>query len=613
VTPSELAALYQDRLARARAEAERLAADSRRVSNLRGLAFVVAAGGGLSLLLGRETYAAAGVALAGFVAFLLLVAWHGRVLEREGAAQRRAAVGADAVARLGEGFRGLAQDGRRFAGGSHPYADDLDLFGPSSLFQRIAVTHTRFGEDALARMLTVPASVLEVRARQGAVRALAGELDLRQEFETLGFTLIRDEHKGETRRRPPPEPAGLFAWVRESRGVLSEGGVVIAARVLPVLTLAALAWWGQGHTPYPFILGLVAQTLLLQRVKEHCLRAFLACSASQGAFQSYGPMLELIEELKLDADLLRGLTARLTTGGRKPSAIMAELDRILGWYEIKHNGLVYPVLNVVTLWDIHCTVALERWRQRAGAALEGWFQVIGEMEALSSLAGLAHDEPGFAFPTLGDEEPPFVAEGLGHPLIGAAQRVTNDVSLSERGSALLVTGSNMSGKSTMLRAIGLAAVMAQAGAPVCARALRLSPCVIRTSLRISDSLERGVSHFYAEVKKLKLTLDATSGSAPVLFLLDEILHGTNSRERQVGARWLLAELLRRGAAGAMSTHDEELCRLPPELMTHVRLVHFRETVKDDKMTFDYLLREGPVKAGNALRVMRLAGLDVPLE
>jgi len=613
LTASDLTALYRERLARAQAEAGRLEALSHRVSNFRGLAFVVAAGGGLTLLFGRATILSGALAGAGLLAFFALIVWHGRVLEREGAASRRAAVSADALKRSSESFRTLPQDGRRFAGRDHPYADDLDLFGPSSLFQRLSVTHTRFGEDALARMLTVPATPDEVTARQAAVRALCPELDLRQQLETLGFTLVKDESKGETRRRPPPEPARLFEWARDKTGVLSDGLVLWSSRVLPLATLMAVVWWSQGHAPYPFVAGVLVHMLLLSRVKEPCQKAFLACSASQGAFESYGPMLRLVEGLSLDAALLRELRSRLDTGGHPPSAVMAELDRILGWYELKHNGLVYPVVNLLTLWDIHCTIALEHWRTRAGAALESWFQVIGEMEALSSLAGLAHDEADFCYPELGASEPPFVAEALGHPLILGKARVTNDVTLAEAGSALLVTGSNMSGKSTMLRAIGLAAVMAQAGAPVCARRLRLAPAVIRTSLRISDSLERGVSHFYAEVKKLKLTLDATTGQEHVLFLLDEILHGTNSRERQVGARWLLAELLRRGAAGAVSTHDEELCRLPPELMSHVRLVHFRETVKDDKMTFDYLLREGPVKAGNALRVMRLAGLDVPLE
>jgi DNA mismatch repair ATPase MutS len=325
-------------------------------------------------------------------------------------------------------------------------------------------------------------------------------------------------------------------------------------------------------------------------------------------------MLRLVEGLALDAPLIVALKERLLASKSPPSAAMARLERILGWFELRHNGLVYPFVNLITLWDIHCTLALERWRNDVRDVIADWFVVLGELEALSSLAGLAHDEPGFAFPELTNAAtgPLFVTEALGHPLIPTERRVTNDVSLETKGSALLVTGSNMSGKSTLLRAMGVAAVLAYAGAPVCARRLRLAPLTIRTSVRVSDSLERGVSHFYAEVKKLGLVLEAARDEQPVLFLLDEVLHGTNSRERQIGARWLIAELIRRGGVGAVSTHDEELCRLTPELMSHVRLVHFREQVENGSMTFDYLLREGPVKAGNALRVMQLAGLDVPL-
>jgi DNA mismatch repair ATPase MutS len=206
----------------------------------------------------------------------------------------------------------------------------------------------------------------------------------------------------------------------------------------------------------------------------------------------------------------------------------------------------------------------------------------------------------------------FEAKELGHPLIPFASRVANDVSLPEPGRALLITGSNMSGKSTLMRSMGLAAVMAQAGAPVCAARCELSPLAVRTSIKISDSLASGVSHFYAEVARLKGVLDATRESMPVFFLLDEILHGTNSNERQIGARWLLSQLVEKNAIGAVSTHDVELCRLPTGLMNHVAQCHLRESVQDGKMTFDYRLRPGPVRGGNALRLMQLVGLPVPL-
>ena len=191
--------------------------------------------------------------------------------------------------------------------------------------------------------------------------------------------------------------------------------------------------------------------------------------------------------------------------------------------------------------------------------------------------------------------------------------MANDVALRTKGHALLITGSNMSGKSTLLRAMGVAGVLALAGAPVCAESLSISPLSVRTSMRISDSLSSAVSHFYAEITRLKGVLDATTGDLPVLFLLDEILHGTNSAERQIGARAVLAELLARGAIGAVSTHDAGLCRLPEPLMGAVEQSHFRESVHNDVMTFDYRLRPGPVVAGNALRLMRLVGLPVPVE
>ncbi|HEY3497009.1 MAG TPA: DNA mismatch repair protein MutS [Polyangiaceae bacterium] len=613
MTPEELRALYQKRLAAAQQRAASAGARSRQVSNLRGLSFAVFAGAGVAIALGKEPAFSGAIAAGGLLAFVVLVVVHGRVLERESEANRHVAVNADALLRVSGRFRELRQNGQRFTGSDHPYADDLDLFGPGSLYQRISVAHTRFGEETLARYLKEPAGSAEIRERQRAARELSENLELRQSFEAHSFAIVHDERRDKSERRSVPDPVTLLDWAREKTGVSADPLVAWGARVLPLVTLGGLIAWTRGVTPALFLTTLIVQVYLLVRSGPACTRAFLACSATQGAFRSYRPMLALVEGLKTDSSLLAGLRDRLMVSGRPPSVAMGELERILGWYDLRHNGMVYPFINLFTLWDVHCTLALEGWRRRTGSALDGWFAVIGELEALSSLAGLAHDEPDFCFPELTDGPAELHAEDLAHPLIDRERRVPNSVTFEGPGSALLVTGSNMSGKSTLLRSLGIAAVLAFAGAPVCARKLRLPRLVIRSSVRVSDSLERGVSHFYAEVKKMKIALDATASPEPVLFLLDEVLHGTNSRERQIGARWILAELIEHGAIGAISTHDEELCRLPPELMTRVRLVHFRETVTEGKMTFDYRLREGPVKAGNALRVMRLAGLDVPLE
>lgn len=255
-------------------------------------------------------------------------------------------------------------------------------------------------------------------------------------------------------------------------------------------------------------------------------------------------------------------------------------------------------------------------RARAGKAAFGWFRALAELEALASLAGFAFERPDHTFPEL-VKEPTFEAEALGHPLIDAGKRVSNDLTLRAPGHALVVTGSNMSGKSTLLRAVGVNAVLAAAGAPVCAKKLRLGRLVVATSMRVSDSLEEGTSRFYAELKKLKLVLDlakradgAKGGQGTVLFLLDEILHGTNTRERLIGARAIMKELLARGAMGAVSTHDLGLGDLEGEMPEQVKNVHFEEQVKGEEMTFDYRLREGIVQSSNALRLMKIVGLDV---
>jgi DNA mismatch repair ATPase MutS len=289
---------------------------------------------------------------------------------------------------------------------------------------------------------------------------------------------------------------------------------------------------------------------------------------------------------------------------------MRRFEGILSWFEFRYNGMLHPVVNLLTLWDIHCVFLLEHWQAQHGKRLRTWFQALAEMEALASLAAFAYDHPEYSWPEFTSQRQ-FTAQGLGHPLI-LSGRVVNDVTMGGQESALLVTGSNMSGKSTLLRAIGLNTVLAQCGAPVCATRLQLCSLAVRTSLRISDSLDQGVSHFYAELRKLKVVLDATRGETPVLFLLDEILHGTNSAERQIGARWALGKLLEAGAIGAVSTHDAGLCELPPPLMGKVRQVHLRETAVGEELQFDYRLRSGPVQAGNALRLMRSLGLEVPL-
>jgi DNA mismatch repair ATPase MutS len=293
---------------------------------------------------------------------------------------------------------------------------------------------------------------------------------------------------------------------------------------------------------------------------------------------------------------------------------MERLGRIVSFVDARQNEFFALFVSPVLLWDVHCAVALEAWRARAGKAASSWFSALSEMEGYASLATFAFENPDYAYPEL-SEKAVYEAEALGHPLLRRGVRRGNDVSLEQRGSGLVITGSNMSGKSTLLRALGTNAVLARTGAPVCAKKLVIGHLVVATSMRVRDSLDEGVSRFYAELKKLKVVLDTartyTNPSGPALFyLLDEILHGTNTRERLIGARAIVKELCALGAMGAVSTHDLALGDLEAELGGRMRNVHFEEQVEGDVMSFDYALRQGVVKSSNALRLMHLVGLDV---
>ncbi|MFO0566227.1 MAG: MutS family DNA mismatch repair protein [Polyangiaceae bacterium] len=613
MTPRDVSQDYRTRAARFEEEATGLSQRSRLVSNLRGVSFGVALVSAIVALSGRSVALATALSVAGFLAFVTLLVIHARVIEAEDDKKRWARVNRNAEARVDGKWRSFSENGARFLDATHPYAADLDVFGPGSVFQRLSVAHTRYGEEALAGFLREPASRDSILARQEAARALLPELETRQKLEALALAASEPDGK-ERSSRPAPDPEPLLAWA-ESKPVLSEKTPLVwLARLLPFFNvggLAAALWLGAPQVSWA--LPLMLSLLVNLTTRNETGRVFTAVSSTEGAFLRYGAMLSVLEGLSLEAQLIRDMKARIARGGSVPSRAMAEFRRAVSWFDLRHNGLVHPFVNAVLLWDVHCTLKLEAWQLGSGKAARDWFRALGELEALSSFAGFAHDDDGLSFPEIVDAGTLFEAEGLAHPLLGPETRVNNDVTLSGPGQALLVTGSNMSGKSTLLRSMGLAAVLAMAGAPVAARRLRTSRLAVRSSMRISDSLDQGVSHFYAEVRKLKVVLDSTTGELPVFFLLDEVLHGTNSRERQIGARWVLGELIARQAIGAVSTHDMELCRLPDELMTRVQQVHFQESVKDGAMSFDFKLREGPVSAGNALRLMKLVGLDVPLE
>jgi hypothetical protein len=527
--------------------------------------------------------------------FATLVIVHARVIREKDRAAAALRFHERGLARLNGTWRDLPFATEIGAAPNHPFAGDLDLFGKGSLYHYVDRTETRFGRTHLASWLRggVGAFPADVKGRQDSVKELTNQLDFREKLFALG-ALLGDEK---------PDPAPMIAWAEGAVPVAVPVFMPLLTVLLPCLTLLAIAF--HAMLPKGVWLGLaIIQLIVVAPLRNEIRQVLAAASSREGALTAYGAMLQLVEASQFESKLASSLREKVSGA----SVAMGELQTILSFVDARHNEVFRLFIAPLLLWDANSAFALERWRLRHGKRVRAWLEALGEIEAIASLAALAFDEPGFAFPTFATAAR-FDAKTLGHPLISPKNRVSNDVALGDPNPhALIVTGSNMSGKSTLLRAIGVNAALALAGAPVCAESLEIGECRVATSMRISDSLEGGISHFYAELQKLKLVIDLARGPKPVLFLLDEILHGTNTRERLIGARAVARELVAAGAIGAISTHDLAIGDLEQELGSRVKNVHFQEQVEDEKMTFDYKLREGVVQSSNALRLMKIVGL-----
>jgi len=603
------AAVYRARADEAGRRAAALGAVLTRLVHLRLLAFLGAAVlAGVAVWRGWPALAlAAGAALA---AFAVLVVWHGRVARRHRQAVIQGEVNQEALLRLARDWDALPQRPRRQPAVSpeHPYAADLDVTGRASLLHLLDTTTTPTGAETLARWLLAPADPDTVRLRQAAVAELAPMLDLREELQVLGRLRAGDD--------PDPEP--FLRWAESGRLPRGWPAMLAWAWAGPILALALAGLWLAHVVTVPlwilaFALNGAVGLLLGVRVE-----AVLAPVRShQGALAAYAGQLDVLTAAHVEAGRLSELQEAASAGGLPAARQLRRLDSIVG-FAVPPASAQYLLFQSLFLWNVHVLGFLERWRSRAGHRARGWMAALGELEALAALAGLAHAHPAWAFPELDAGADRLEATALGHPLIAPAARVDNDVTVGPPGEVLLVTGSNMSGKSTLLRAIGTNAVLAAAGGPACAARLRLPPLRVWTSMRIADSLERGVSHFLAELRRLQQVVEAAeaataAGGPAVCHLLDEVLQGTNTAERQVAARAILAHLAGCRAIGAVSTHDLTLAD-DERTSRLVRHVHFQETITSaggrPAMTFDYRLRPGPATSTNALLLMELIGLSV---
>ncbi len=530
-------------------------------------------------------------------AFAAIAVYHSRILRARELAERAVTFYKNGLARIDDRWAGTGETGERFADPHHVFSTDLDIFGRGSLFQLLSTARTRMGEDTLAAWLLRPSAVETIRERQAAVSELRTQLGLREDLAVLG----EDAGVG-------VYPEALMKWA-ESPNLMKPLWIQILAPILAALAVAAVVVWWAWDMVTPLILiiaieGFVAY--ILRKPLEEALHG------TENAFHDLNLLSEVlarVEAHKFESPRLQVLQRDLSSSTLPSSRAIARLRTLVDLINSRHNTFL-RVIDVPLMYSVQVGFAAERWRRLHGSAVRRWVTAIGEMEALLSLATYSFEHPADPFPELKEGEPFFDAQELGHPLIPAASCVRNDVTVGGEKRVLLVSGSNMSGKSTLLRSIGINVVLAMAGGPVRARRVHLTPLQVGASIRTNDSLQEGSSRFYAEITRLRNIFDLAGGDPPLIFLLDELLQGTNSKDRRIGAEGIVRALLERSAIGLVSTHDLALTDIGGSMNGYLRNIHFEDEIENGRIKFDYVLRDGVVTKSNGLELMRSIGLKV---
>ena len=610
---NDIASIYRQRVEQCEQEAGSLRQLDQLVSRARialflltvGIFFAAWGGGG-----GKPFYAAGCVALAAFVA---AVGYHDHLERRIQRLHTKRKINEHGLARLKRDWSSLPVLAVHLTKDQTPTAKDLDLFGRASLFQLLNRADTIAGQALLRDWLVTPATPDDIAQRQHAVQELAPLLELREEFNIQG-SLLADCKTG---------PAEFIAWAESEPWLRQRPWLLWTARILPlvgvfVIVAAIMRWVTPEVAGFSGIGIVVLNGVISVFFTGQAHDIFNAVSTRNGQISRYVAMFELMYQIPESNSRLSAIKQEVTMQDRSALKHLHELSWIIAFARISHDAVLwalYILLQLFLLWDFHVLARLETWQATYGRFTRQWFDALGEFEAIASLASLAHDNPDWCYPKVGATFDRVAGANVGHPLLQDEERVANDIEIGPAGHFLLVTGSNMAGKSTLLRSVGINAVLAEAGAPVCAKSWSMPPLAVATSMRISDSLQDHVSFFMAELRRLKVIVDqatdARGGERRLLFLLDEILQGTNSTERHIAVVEVLSHLLDSQAFGAVSTHDLELAN-SPEISKSCTTVHLRETLHGsgaaETMTFDYKLRPGIAPTTNALKLLELVGL-----
>lgn len=588
------ATIYRQRLADRAARRDASLARRNRLGTLRLAAFAALAAVVWNAFHGRSLWW-----LAPSVALFVVLVWLQSRAERDAELAARAIRFYErGLSRLEHRWQGGGETGERFMDPHHPYSSDLDLFGRASLFELLSTARTRGGEARLASWLCNGASPDVIRLRHQAIEELRPLLDLRESLAILAEDVRGAEH-----------PEQLAEWAAAPVRTFATP-IRLAAFVLSVFALIAIFWWlgtdFGADARLALLLVALPETFIGVRFRDRIRLAAASVEEPARDLDLLSRILAVLEGCDFHSTHLAALRRAIHVEGGSASRNIARLRRLVELLDSRDNAFV-RVFGPVLLWTTQLGMALEAWRAASGDRVPSWVDAVSEIEALSSLANYAYEHPADPFPEFSPASDSFDGEDLAHPLLSDAACVRNSLRIAPPLRLYVVSGSNMSGKSTLLRTIGINTVLALAGAPVRARRLVLSHVSLGASIRTNDSLEEGHSRFMAEILRLKQVLELP---APALFLLDELLGGTNSHDRALGSEGLVRALLDRGAIGLVTTHDLSLSRVADQLAPVAANIHFEDRLEGGRLIFDYRIRPGIVERSNALDLMRAVGLDV---
>ena len=572
------------------------------ISLLRLIVFVSGLGFTIFFYMRNTYYLSLLILVTTIITFVTLAIKHSKIKRNKIRCSVLCKINENCLKRINNNWKDFSDNGDDFNDENHSYSKDLDIFGDNSLFQWINTCITYLGRQKLKDALSAPIyNTDEIHKRQEAINELAENIGWTQRFAAESILSENKNHN----------PVELFEWVKDKNEFFLKPLLIAVIRVLPLITLSLMvsAFVFSKVSYRIFLLAIVLHIILLLVGYKEVSRNLDTVYKYKDSIFIYNKLLMHIEKKTFTSEYLIKLKEKLVNkDGMKASFQIKKLVNLVTVISDRRNMYYLPI-NILLLWDYQCLINLQRFKKNSGSSLATWIDVIGEIESLNSLSTIAYEHHDWAMPSFKDGSPIFDAKNLGHPLLGN-NRIYNDILIERSQNVLLITGSNMSGKSTLLRTTGINLVLAYAGAPVCAQSFSCSIMDIYTCMRTSDNLEKNISSFYAELLRIKKLVNATKNKTPIFFLLDEIFKGTNSIDRHTGAKILVAKLSTENALGFVSTHDLELGDIE-NTNKRVKNYHLKEYYKDDKLYFDYKLRPGVSTTRNALYLMKMAGLDIP--